>query len=90
MFADAGAMIDGQAASDQAGQPLSKAAAMPAAVHVDLSASEVPLDQPVEFDLSKGEDGLFTIVAVRGGSMPDKLDEALAAAKKIVQSQIGA
>jgi Cu(I)/Ag(I) efflux system membrane fusion protein len=35
---------------------------------VDLAA--VPLDQPVEFDLSKGEDGLFTIVAVRGGAMP--------------------
>ena len=30
---------------------------------------QVPLDQPVEFDLSKGEDGLFTIVAVRGEGM---------------------
>jgi Cu(I)/Ag(I) efflux system membrane fusion protein len=42
-----------------------------------FNASEVPLDQPVEFDLSKGEDGLFTIVAVRGGSMPDKTDMAM-------------
>jgi VCBS repeat-containing protein len=44
VFADAAALIDGQAASDQAGQPLSKAAAMPAPVQVDLSASEVQLD----------------------------------------------
>ncbi|MFK7869966.1 MAG: efflux RND transporter periplasmic adaptor subunit [Roseobacter sp.] len=29
----------------------------------------VPLDAPVEFDLSKGDDGLFTIVAVRTGGM---------------------
>jgi Cu(I)/Ag(I) efflux system membrane fusion protein len=29
----------------------------------------VPLDAPVEFDLSKGEDGLFTIVAVRADGM---------------------
>jgi membrane fusion protein, copper/silver efflux system len=29
----------------------------------------VPLDAPVEFDLSKGDDGLFTIVAVRPGDM---------------------
>ncbi|MEQ6247565.1 efflux RND transporter periplasmic adaptor subunit [Sulfitobacter sp. HNIBRBA3233] len=34
--------------------------------------SDVPLDQPVEFDLAKGEDGLFTIVAVRAeGAMGD-------------------
>ena len=38
-----------------------------------FDVSEVPLDAPVEFDLSKGEDGLFTIVAVRGdGMMSDK------------------
>ncbi|MFA8386508.1 MAG: efflux RND transporter periplasmic adaptor subunit [Pelagibaca sp.] len=42
-----------------------------------FDVAEVPLDQPVEFDLSKGEDGLFTIVAVRGGSMPDKTDMAM-------------
>jgi Cu(I)/Ag(I) efflux system membrane fusion protein len=36
---------------------------------VGLDAAEVPLDQPVEFDLSKGEDGLFTIVAVRADGM---------------------
>jgi Cu(I)/Ag(I) efflux system membrane fusion protein len=29
----------------------------------------VPLDAPVEFDLSKGDDGLFTIVAVRTDGM---------------------
>ena len=34
-----------------------------------FDAAEVPLDQPVEFDLTKGEDGLFTIVAVRAGGM---------------------
>ncbi len=36
---------------------------------VGFDAAEVPLDQPVEFDLSKGEDGLFTIVAVRADGM---------------------
>ena len=36
---------------------------------VGFDAAEVPLDQPVEFDLSKGEDGLFTIVAVRPVAM---------------------
>ena len=34
-----------------------------------FDAAEVPLDQPVEFDLSRGEDGLFTIIAVRGNSL---------------------
>ena len=36
-----------------------------------INAADVPLDQPVEFDLSKGEDGLFTIVALRSDAMPD-------------------
>lgn len=31
-----------------------------------LDPASVPIDAPVEFDLSRGEDGLFTIVAVRG------------------------
>ena len=31
--------------------------------------ASVPLDAPVEFDLSKGDDGLFTIVAVRADGM---------------------
>lgn len=31
-----------------------------------LDAASVPVNEPVEFDLSRGEDGLFTIVAVRG------------------------
>jgi Cu(I)/Ag(I) efflux system membrane fusion protein len=35
-----------------------------------FDVAEVPLDRPVEFDLSKGEDGLFTIIAVRGEEMP--------------------
>ena len=34
---------------------------------VDLNA--VPLDTPVEFDLSEGEDGLFTVIAVRAEGM---------------------
>ncbi|MCR9089708.1 MAG: efflux RND transporter periplasmic adaptor subunit [Rhodobacteraceae bacterium] len=31
-----------------------------------LDAASVPINEPVEFDLSRGEDGLFTIIAVRG------------------------
>ncbi|MEM7529512.1 MAG: efflux RND transporter periplasmic adaptor subunit [Pseudomonadota bacterium] len=31
-----------------------------------LDPGTVPLESPVEFDLEKGEDGLFTIIAVRG------------------------
>ena len=34
-----------------------------------IDAVSVPLDVPVEFDLSKGEDGMFTIVAVRSSTM---------------------
>jgi Cu(I)/Ag(I) efflux system membrane fusion protein len=34
-----------------------------------LDPAEVPLDAPVSFDLAKGEDGLFSIVAVRGDGM---------------------
>ena len=34
-----------------------------------FDAGDVPLDQPVEFDLTKGDDGLFTIVAVRADGM---------------------
>lgn len=41
------------------------------AMEMDLAVdgvdpATVPLDQPVEFDLYKGEDGLYTIVALRG------------------------
>jgi Cu(I)/Ag(I) efflux system membrane fusion protein len=36
----------------------------------------VQLDVPVEFDLSKGDDGLFTIVAVRAGGMQMELGMA--------------
>jgi Cu(I)/Ag(I) efflux system membrane fusion protein len=34
-----------------------------------FDVAQVPLDQPVEFDLSKGDDGLFTVVAVRSEGM---------------------
>ena len=34
-----------------------------------LDPAEVPRDAPVSFDLAKGEDGLFSIVAVRGDGM---------------------
>lgn len=40
----------------------------------------VPLDAPVEFDLSKGDDGLFTIVAVRAGGMETAPETAMAGA----------
>ncbi|WP_308420443.1 efflux RND transporter periplasmic adaptor subunit [Marivita lacus] len=36
---------------------------------IGFDPSTVPLDAPVEFDLSKGDDGLFTIVAVRADGM---------------------
>lgn len=36
-----------------------------------FDTGDVPMDQPVEFDLTKGDDGLFTIVAVRGEGMAD-------------------
>jgi Cu(I)/Ag(I) efflux system membrane fusion protein len=39
-----------------------------------FDVAEVPLGEPVEFDLSKGEDGLFTIVAVRAEAMPAAMD----------------
>ncbi len=44
------------------------------AMQMDVSVAgfdpaTVPLDAPVEFDLSKGDDGLFTIVAVRADGM---------------------
>ncbi|MFY9237290.1 MAG: efflux RND transporter periplasmic adaptor subunit [Roseovarius sp.] len=41
-----------------------------------FDVAQVPLDEPVEFDLSKGEDGLFTIVAVRTEGMPSEMDMA--------------
>jgi Cu(I)/Ag(I) efflux system membrane fusion protein len=34
-----------------------------------FDVAQVPLDQPVEFDLSKGDDGLFTVIAVRSEGM---------------------
>jgi Cu(I)/Ag(I) efflux system membrane fusion protein len=34
-----------------------------------INVGDVALDQSVEFDLSKGDDGLFTIVALRGEAM---------------------
>ncbi|SEL04236.1 membrane fusion protein, Cu(I)/Ag(I) efflux system [Roseovarius nanhaiticus] len=41
-----------------------------------FAPSEAPLDQPIEFDLAKGEDGLFTIVALRGTDMAAGSDTA--------------
>ncbi|MEM9763660.1 MAG: efflux RND transporter periplasmic adaptor subunit, partial [Pseudomonadota bacterium] len=35
-----------------------------------LDPSTVPLERPVEFDLAKSDDGLFTIIAVRGEGEP--------------------
>ena len=37
---------------------------------------DVPLDARIEFDLSKGEDGMFTIVAVRSETMADTASDA--------------
>jgi len=48
---------------------------------VGFDPATVPLDVPVEFDLSKGDDGLFTIVAVRTG---DKAAPMAAKAPPIV------
>jgi Cu(I)/Ag(I) efflux system membrane fusion protein len=47
-----------------------------------IDPAAVPLDAPVEFDLSKGEDGLFTIVAVRAeaAKAPSKMEMAEAPA----------
>jgi Cu(I)/Ag(I) efflux system membrane fusion protein len=39
-----------------------------------VDVAEVPLDAPVDFDLVKGDDGLFTIVAVRGQDTPSEMD----------------
>lgn len=46
------------------------------AMEMDLSVAgfdpaSVPLDAPIEFDLAKGEDGMFTIVAVRSEMKAD-------------------
>lgn len=41
-----------------------------------VDVAQLPLDAPVEFDLSKGEDGLFTIVAVRSEPMPSDMNMA--------------
>lgn len=39
-----------------------------------FDVGDVPLDAPVTFDLSKGEDGLFTIVAVRREAMTSDME----------------
>lgn len=39
-----------------------------------FDVAQVALDAPVEFDLSKGEDGLFTIVAVRSHAMTSDME----------------
>ncbi len=60
--------------------------------------ASVPLDAPVEFDLSKGDDGLFTVVAVRAEgmqaapamAMPDAAPMAEKAAPIVVSGIIDA
>jgi len=39
-----------------------------------IDPASVPLDTPVEFDLTKGEDGMFTIVALRSKAIQMALD----------------
>ena len=39
-----------------------------------IDVGDVALNRPVEFDLTKGDDGLFTIVALRGDAMPMKAE----------------
>ena len=48
-----------------------------------LKPEDVPLDTPVEFDLAKGDDGLFTIVGVRADGMTKAPDAAVEAAPPI-------
>jgi Cu(I)/Ag(I) efflux system membrane fusion protein len=48
-----------------------------------FDAAEVPLDQLVEFDLTKGEDGLFTIVAVRAVGMESKNEMTMSAPMEV-------
>jgi len=48
-----------------------------------FDAAEVPLDQLVEFDLTKGEDGLFTIVAVRADGMESKNEMTMSAPMEV-------
>jgi Cu(I)/Ag(I) efflux system membrane fusion protein len=47
--------------------------------------ASVPLDAPLEFDLSKGDDGLFTIVAVRAEGMQAAPAKAMAEAAPMVE-----
>ncbi len=44
-----------------------------------FDVAQVPLDAPVAFDLAKGEDGLFTIVAVRSEDMNSDMEMTNAA-----------
>jgi len=44
-----------------------------------IDVGEVPMDQRVEFDLTKGDEGLFTIVALRGDAMPTMAEMPAAA-----------
>ncbi|KIN72730.1 efflux RND transporter periplasmic adaptor subunit [Sulfitobacter guttiformis] len=43
-----------------------------------IDVGDVTLDQPVEFDLTKGDDGLFTIVALRGDAMGGEAETPMA------------
>ncbi len=58
------------------------------AMQMDMPVSgfdpaDVPLDTPVDFDLSKGDDGLFTIVAVRADGMDTAPEPAMAKATPV-------
>ena len=44
-----------------------------------FDVTQAPLDAPVAFDLSEGEDGLFTIVAVRSQAIPSEMEMMSAA-----------
>lgn len=61
-----------------------------------VDTGSVPLDVPVEFDLSKGDDGVFTIVAVRkvGGTDPSEsameTEQPAAAAPIVVSGKVDA
>ena len=52
--------------------------------------ASVPLNTPVEFDLTKGEDGMFTVVAVRAevmGSSDEMVDDMGAGAPEVATAE---
>lgn len=68
---------DGQLTFDHAPIPALGWPAMEMDINVaGFDPASVPLDTPVEFDLAKGEDGMFTVVAVRSDAMGSGNDMA--------------